>query len=460
MNKIRMGFSLVLIFVIISICFNMFYKEQMIDHERSIAITDIQYKLINRSNLFNELLNQDDYMPIAKKDAWSPYTVSKSELDLETYIIKLKPPNDFYGSSLVHIKGVFGSSLDIYDTFYNKIYTHNDKNIPKNYYELFSEVFVKTENRVLFLVIDVNNTSNTLGLFKTATVSDSSSLVLNRFDSDETRHSIGFFLIILSLLLFIVGYYMKFIEGRDFIISIAMFLACFGLWIFTDIYRHSKWISVNFPFLSPYFIAFVFAISNNFLIPTFVKVNHFIIKHRTSKIVIDIFLKTTMIFASLSFMLETLKLFYWDRFINSFYYLVVESLNIVIIVGSLALLVLALYDMKKRDMKRIVYGTGLSICILSFIISQSTGILVSHWGVIVLLATIAFVFIMKFNELSTIHSDTCHNTSSNSNAAAITFEKAINPESNLGPLNDYRDWFSSESSSIHTENQSDDNGNI
>ncbi len=400
MKNIKILFSIILTIIILFVSFNLFYKELISGNTNSIPISKIEYKVMSRNQLHEALSNETNYTHVEPTSSLSPFAISMETFDFESYILKISIPQYFSGSALVHIQGVFGSSFEIYDTSKELVYTHDNSKIPPHYYEFFSEVFLETNSKTLYLVIDVDHSSDRIGIFREPSVSNMDLITTSSFDFDETRHSIGFFLIILSLLLFIIGYFINDKEASHFILSISIFIACFGLWIFTDIYRHSKWIRTNLPLMSPNFVVLVFAISNNFLIPTFVKVNYFIIKNNTSKIIIDVFYKATLIFATLGMFIESVRLVVWNNTTDFLHGLIFDSFSFVMIIGSVVLLVLALYEMKTAELKSIIYGVGLSICIVSFTISQSTGILVSHWGVIALLITIALIFVIKFNEIN------------------------------------------------------------
>ena len=314
------------------------------------------------------------------------------------YAIKLKLFVNSYENLILHIDGIYSESFYIYGEKGKLLYKHLPKPLTQNYTTFLSEIYVHNETEVLYIVATHNKGNSKVGFTKVPTLMNTSDALIYMTDSAQARHSVALFLLLISIILVIMAFTLASTAAKNTIKGIAIFTGLFGLWILTDFSRYGFWIVNSFSAVPAPFLIFIYIVSRNYMTCAFVKMNGFFLEKEISKKIAKVLVIITFIVGSVETLVEIVRFFEWNSILLKMEFFTFSIMNWTIILGSIGLLGLTVYESYKGSIRAIILSGGLSFCLFTFFISQTTTVLISHWGVIVLLTTISIILTNNYNE--------------------------------------------------------------
>lgn len=297
-------------------------------------------------------------------------------------------------TKMLYLSQVYGYSFEVLDKDMNLIYKFDEHKGVKNYGFLYDMSYIPVSSDTVYLVI-----STTKGIPHIGISSDSGIYNLDILNpAFDSRKAIGLILIILSLITMVMSEILKSISSERYLINTSYFIGIYGIWSLFDFYRHSFWIHSTLSFVPMPILIIIYIISANMMAPYFIKLNMSLIKNLKYKLHIRYLFYLISIIALTGISFETLRMFYWNTTLNTAYQYYFAVYAFVVSIGSLVLIIYAWLDYKRGDMKALIYAVGLTGCLITFTISQSTEYLISHWGVLWLLFAIILVMSVTFLE--------------------------------------------------------------
>ena len=397
LSKIKPIVRIILIAALIICLVTIFYKEQVKTPTLSKELHTVSYQWFNPDDHTLETAINRPFKMINDNQSNSPFSINV-EKKAPYYILKLYTPTTKFKEPILHIQGILGNHYSVYNSKLERLFSYHNATHLNNYSNMLNESFIRINTNWVYIVVETSDTLDRIGFYKKTSISDFNLLPTINFNFSETRHSFALFLVLFSLILFLMGFFIHTRVALKLTSSIALFTCLFGIWVFMDFTKHSLWIQETFDGYPLQILLFAFIISNNFMTPAFVKLNYHLIENAFYKRIIHFVFKFTLSFSIIGFAFETIKLFTWNPILLTLYNLNSNIINLTITFGSLLLLLIAVGEALSGHFKSIVYAIGLILCLTSFIISQSTDLLISHWGVLCLLISVAIILSKSFNE--------------------------------------------------------------
>ncbi len=326
------------------------------------------------------------------------YHYTDSEIpDAGILSVKLTWPSEFSDNAILYLKGISAENFAIFNKDGSLLYQYELKPFTKNYTEILSELYLEPSDSEVYILMTYNKSTSYVGFRDYPTLYKEGTALMDLTVKYQNRQAIALSLLILATMLILLSIFLPNPESKQTFNAIIFFLFCFNIWIFTDLHRNNYLIQKSFPQVEPSILLILFILSKNFMTPAFVYMNGFLLEKIRSKQINYGILIMTLIAAFSEAIPDLLRLFYWNDLLLTMGDTAFGAVNLIISLGSFGLLALALYDSYKGSKRSIVLSVGLSVCLLTFFISQTTSILISHWGVMMLLASIVIILTDKFN---------------------------------------------------------------
>ncbi len=315
-----------------------------------------------------------------------------------TVAVKLTWPDDYSNKEVLCLEGVRASNFTIFNKDGSLLYQYHVAPLTKFYTSSLSELYIEPTDSEVYMLLAYEKGVTSLGFIQHPKLFKDGYSLMDLSLKYQNRNAIALSLLILATMLLIVSIFLPNAASKKIINAVAFFLICFNIWILTDLARDNFLIQRTAPFIPPALLLVVFSLSKNFMVPTFVYMNGFLLEKPQTKKINHWLLRLTLVTAVSETVPEFIRLFYWNDFLLTFKMYTFTVVDLLISLGSLSLFILSLYDAYKGSRRSIVLCVGLSICLSTFIISQTTGLLISHWGIIFLLTSIVFIMTDKFND--------------------------------------------------------------
>lgn len=301
-------------------------------------------------------------------------------------------------TSSVHFNGVLAENFSVFDGDGNLLYQHPYASQLKYYTNQISEFFVEPKTNELYLVGRYNEGFSRIGLSNRPEVGSSVELIAQSLERYRIRQAVAMFLLLLTGILIAMIHSLNRNNAKATIASLAVFFGLFGIWILFDFPRHSYWILESFAQVPKPLLLLFFVISKNYMTYAFVQMSWHFFEKSVSRRIVEILAKLTFITGTFETILELMRFFTWSPQIGVLRDISFDITNWIIILGSIGLIVLALYEAYQGSRRAVIFSIGLSVCLFTFFISQATPLLISHWGVIAMATAIAVILTMSFNE--------------------------------------------------------------
>jgi HD-GYP domain-containing protein (c-di-GMP phosphodiesterase class II) len=156
------------------------------------------------------------------------------------------------------------------------------------------------------------------------------------------------------------------------------------------------WILETFKLIPTVVILIISIISVNYVSCAFVKMNGYFFEKTNSKKIANVLFILALTLGTAEIFVDLIRLVTWNETLVLMKALLLTTNNWIIIVGSLILLVLSINESYQGSNGAIALSIGLSICLITFFVSQTTELLISHWGVIALSAAMAVVLSNRY----------------------------------------------------------------
>lgn len=365
------------------------------------------------SSVSGLLLKADDYATFQASPlqlgqlAYEP-TFFKKDIDLYrstkdglpssgTIAVKLSWPNDDSTKDILYLAGVRASTFTIFNQDGSLLYKYQVPPFTKFYTSSLSELYLEPTGSEVYMLMSYEKGVTSLGFIQQPILFKDGYALMDLSLKYQNRNAIALSLFILATMLVVVSIFLPNEESKKVINAISFFLVCFSTWILTDLARDNFLIQRTAPLIPPVFLLMVFSLSKNLMVPAFVYMNGFLLEKSQTKKINRWLLLLTLLAAFSESVLEFIRLFYWSDLLLTFKIYTFTLVDLLISLGSLGLFVLSFWDAYKGSRRSMVLCVGLSICLSTFIVSQTTGLLISHWGVIFLLTSIVFILTDKHN---------------------------------------------------------------
>ncbi|MBN2897357.1 MAG: HD domain-containing protein [Clostridia bacterium] len=334
---------------------------------------------------YKPLISPED---IRENGQWSSFdrldaTVMKRPENIQDlYGIKLvlkAPPG-----KLLFLPAVYGHNFKVFDGDFNLVYEMADASMVDNYDYRYNMAYIPFFDTVAYVVARTSDEIPYIGIR-----SDVGTLPLDvivpTFDS---RKSIALLFIILSVLLIVMSGSMQFADPNNFLRHTGYFIGVFGLWSMFDFFRHGFWIRETFKVLPLPILLVVYIIASNLMMPLFVKLNITLIGKSKHRVYLSYLYKFTWLVAGVGLFFEIERIFYWSDLMQTIYNGYFSLYDVTVAVGSLVLIIFAWLDYRRNGWQGVIYAIGLTGCLVTFTVSQTTKFVISHWGVLWLLISI------------------------------------------------------------------------
>jgi HD-GYP domain-containing protein (c-di-GMP phosphodiesterase class II) len=329
-----------------------------------------------------------------------PYIYSKKSNDPKSgyYVMKLTTDYPSTEDLVLHLRGVRAENFYIYNGYGKLLETYTATEITKNYTSLLSELYLKPQSNTIYILASHNVGNKQIGVMEIPEMGTNADILAYTMENSRVRHAVAFFLLLLTAILMPMIYILANNPAKKTIYAVAIFTGLFGLWVMTDFPRHSFWIRNAFSSVHVAVLLLIFILSKNYMTCAFVNLNRYFLEKRISRKIADYVFVLTFLTGTLETILELIKFVSWNSHLFVVKEYVYFATNWIIIIGSILLLVLALYESYKGSVRAVILSIGLAVCLTTFFVSQATPILISHWGVIVLVTAISIILTNSFNE--------------------------------------------------------------
>lgn len=314
------------------------------------------------------------------------------------YAMRIKLNPNRQGGDMVHFLGVYAKDFSILDSNGERLYAYNAGEGLTYYTKWVSEFFVTPKTDTIYLLGCYNSGYPSVGFVKPPQMGAGVDLITLSLEKYKIRQAVSIFLLLLTGILIAMIHGLAKNQAQATILSLSIFVGLFGLWMLLDFTRHSYWILKSFPQLPVTLLILLFILAKNYMTYAFVQMNWYFLEKSFSRRIVELLAKVTFITGTLETIPEILKFFIWNQQLITTKAFFFSLTNGLILVGSLGLVLLAFYEAYQGSKRAIVLSVGLSICLVTFFISQATGLLISHWGVVAMATAISVILTMSFNE--------------------------------------------------------------
>lgn len=356
---------------------------------------DLVTPIKNSPALLKPLFQSGDaIVPLASQ--YYRYDKKESGLRSGYYALKIKWDQEITQNAVLHIDGVIAENFTVYNGNGTLIYQHQVKPLTENYTAWLSELYLHPSSNEVYVLANYNKGHSMIGLTDYPKLIDSSEALILSLEASKSRQSIGFSLLLLSIILIFMAFALMDRDSKKRIYSIAFFNGLFGLWILTDFDRSTLWILETFNLIPTAVLIIISIIAVNYVSCTFVKMNAYFFEKSISKRMANVLFIMAFTLGTAEIFIDLIRLFAWNDTLSLLKNLLLSTNNWIIIIGSLILLALSIYESYQGSSGAIVLSIGLSICLITFFVSQTTDLLISHWGVIALSAAMAVVLTNRY----------------------------------------------------------------
>lgn len=330
---------------------------------------------INLQTLMNEVTKVDDQNTLK-----------------EHHLIDIKFPSELLEEHLIHISGIKGTHYRVYDEDFQLIEEIENRTNFLPYTYFFNGTYMHVEGSGVYVEV----TSNSRIMATDYTSSFSLSDLNDAIPTFKFRLNTAFFMLILSLIFFLVAIILKDIFQSQLMVSLGQFSGMFGAWVIFDFNHNAYWIVNAFKNMPHLLLLIIFVLSSNYLMCIFLKLNISILKSNRYTRYIKILYWGSLLLATVTSILELIKLFYWSETLQTLYYYDLLVFDYAISIGSLLLIIITWLDKPFHENFGLVYSIGLTGSLITFTITQATPYLISHWGVIWLVFSIVYIMSRSF----------------------------------------------------------------
>lgn len=392
---IRIFMEISLLSVLCLMILSIFINEYL----SSESSTAYSYAIIKTAGMTKE--NAQSFPGLLQSNNLSSIPFSDPSPSIAEYpyhVFKISSGVKYNETPILHLDGVRSLSFTIYDENGNTLYKFVPSPFTKYYTRLLSEVYIPLKTPTVYLVAEHDASTPRFGIHGNATIGDFNMTIHQFIDSSQIRHAIATFLILLSLLLLIMALRLNLIDSRLLVVSVSWFSGLFGIWILTDLSRYSRWVLTNFSDIPPAILVFLFQLSSNFMTCAFVYMISRLFERPNIIHWIKLLFKGTLLLGITETVFDLIRFFYWNTWLDTASILAYDTTSWVITIGSLYLLVMAVIEAIHGSKRAVMLAMGLVTCLATFVISQTTDLLISHWGVVSLLISVAFIVTERYNE--------------------------------------------------------------
>lgn len=331
----------------------------------------------------------------ALKDTWisidKPY-LPTPESGMNFYAMRFKTSQS--NLRLFNIPQVFSDAFTLYDQNLNALYQWHTESPYEMYSYLVNMVTIPVEGDTFYLIAESTDGIPFIGINITTEMISLKSKLLGA----DLRLAISFLLIVVAIFLLVMSVIIKNPQIVVYLKNTAYFTGIFGVWAIFDFHRHSFWIRENFSIVPIWVLIIIYIISADTMIPLFLKLNKTLLKRTMFSFALHYLTIWSWMIAGIGIFMEIFRFFYWSATINKLYGIYFMFLDGTVAIGSIILIIITLFSLYRKDLKSVLYSIGLSGCLVTFIISQTTPLLISHWGVLWLLIFIIGVMAISFVE--------------------------------------------------------------
>lgn len=324
------------------------------------------------------------------------YNKKDSGLPSGYYAMRVKWDQEITQKVVIHIDGIIAENFTIYNKNGTLIYQHLVKPFTENYTSRLSEFYLYPNSNEVYVLAHYNKGNSVIGFTDFPKLINSSEALILSLEASKSRQSIAFSLLLLSVILIFMAFVLADRNSKKRIYSIAFFNGIFGIWILTDFDRSTMWILETFKLIPTVAILIISIVSVNYVSCAFVKMNGYFFEKSISKKMANILFIIALTLGTAEVIVDLIRLVTWNETLVLMKGLFLTTNNWIIIIGSLILLVLSIYESYQGSSGAIVLSIGLSICLITFFVSQTTELLISHWGVIALSAAMAVVLTNRY----------------------------------------------------------------
>lgn len=337
-------------------------------------------------------------LPKGQYSVETRFTEASKASQRQYYVMRLRMDLNLLNREMVHFLGIQAQDYSVYDANGTKLYAYKAQSSLKYYTRLVSEFFVTPKTNIIYVVGSYNSSFQSIGFVKPPQMGVGVDLITLSLEKYKIRQAVSISLLLLTGILIAMLLGLAKNKAKATIASLAIFFGLFGIWILFDFTRHSFWILKSFPQLPVSLMILLFILSKNYMTYAFVQMNWYFLEKSFSRRCIEILAKLTFLSGSLETIVEVMKFIIWNRELAMAKAIFFEITNWLILLGSIGLIILAVYEAYQGSKKAVVLSIGLTLCLFTFFISQATSLLISHWGVIAMATAIAVILTMSFNE--------------------------------------------------------------
>ncbi len=348
-------------------------------------------------------LSQGDLVAISKgswQDISEPNPRLHEPMASESQLLKVDLAINDLKTPILHLKRVYGGSYGVFDEKFNLLgyYPVAPEHHPYSHVINESYTHIPENATVVYLLIAGNVFNGPSDISNMSRVETFDQLGSNGFDISSNRYSFAILLTIVAISLFVFSLIFKRIESYRLIRALAAFIGLFSLWTFLDFPRYGYWVIHHFNNVPIPLLYFIFIVASNLMTPAFVYLNFNLLVKQKHRQAVKILFYLTLTISVATLLVESIKFFTWNSGLDWVFNGLFDLQSMIITLGSMILIVVAILDLPYQKRNGYVYITGLVTCLATFVVSQITPYLISHWGVLWLLISIVTVMALSFLE--------------------------------------------------------------
>ncbi len=359
--------------------------------------SDMADYLRNNTQSMKEMAFGKSFLSM-KKEAGYRYQKTKQDPQAGYYLMKIELGHDLGNDSVLHLLGLFGQNFSAFDELGTMVCEYRTPFLTRYYTSLLSEQYIHTKSETLYVIAAYSRGDLNLGMIGEPELMDVSDSLKFAMGAYQTRHAIAIFLILLSILLLTVAHNLNAIRSKETIGYISVFSCLFGAWILTDFSRQTYNIMSSYEGVPSALLLLIYCVSKNYMSWAFVKMNSYFLEKPFSLKVMRVLIIEALIAGAFEMIMDVIRFFTWNPIFYELKNLSYIIMDWTIILGSLILFGLALYEAFENNIKARILSIGLAVCLFTFFVSQTTDLLVSHWGVIALAGSISIILTNTYNE--------------------------------------------------------------